>query len=62
MTAAFMGVLSDALPLEKGKLDPMVEEAGMSRVYGGIHFRFDCDAGRDIGRAAAQLALRGSLK
>jgi membrane-associated phospholipid phosphatase len=40
----------------------MVEEAGMSRVYGGIHYRFDIDAGREIGRAAAAAALRGSLK
>lgn len=62
MTGAFMGVLGDALPLEKTRLEAMVEEAGMSRVYGGIHYRFDCDAGRDIGRAAAALALKGSLK
>jgi membrane-associated phospholipid phosphatase len=62
MTAAFMGVLTDALPQEKTKLDAMVDEAGMSRVYGGIHYRFDIDAGREIGRAAAALALKGSLK
>lgn len=62
MTAAFMGVVSAALPLEKTRLDAMVDEAGMSRVYGGIHFRFDVDAGREIGVAAAALALKGSLK
>src|SRR5688572_17010394 len=62
MTAAFMAVVSDARPQEKTALDAMVEEAGMSRVYGGIHFRFDCEAGREIGRAAAALALKGSLK
>jgi membrane-associated phospholipid phosphatase len=62
MTAAFLGVVSEAFPTEKTKLDAMVDEAGMSRIYGGIHFRFDIDAGRDIGRAAAALALKGSLR
>jgi membrane-associated phospholipid phosphatase len=62
MTGAMMGVLADAFPQERARLDAMVEEAGMSRVYGGIHYRFDINAGREIGRAAAALALRGSLK
>jgi membrane-associated phospholipid phosphatase len=62
VTASFMGVLGDALPQEKAKLDAMVDEAGMSRIYGGIHYRFDIDAGRVLGQAAAALALKGSLK
>jgi membrane-associated phospholipid phosphatase len=62
ITGAFFGVVGDAVPTEKTRLDAMVDEAGMSRVYGGIHYRFDIDAGRDIGRAAAALALRGSLR
>ena len=62
ITAAVMGVLASAFPQDRARLDAMVEEAGMSRVYGGIHYRFDIDAGRDIGRAAAALALTGSLE
>jgi hypothetical protein len=31
-------------------------------MYGGIHYRFDIDAGRKIGRRAAALALAGSLE
>jgi membrane-associated phospholipid phosphatase len=62
MTAAFMGVVRAAIPEERARLDAMVDEAGMSRVYGGIHYRFDIDAGRDIGVAAAVLALNGSLR
>ena len=62
MTASFFGVVGDALPTEKTRLDGLVDEAGMSRVYGGIHYRFDIDAGREIGRQAAALALKGSLK
>ncbi len=62
MTGAFMGVLSDAMPADRAKFDAMVDEAGMSRVYGGIHFRFDIDAGRDLGRAVSALALKSNLK
>ncbi|HEY9226432.1 MAG TPA: phosphatase PAP2 family protein [Gemmatimonadaceae bacterium] len=62
MTGAMLGVVADAFPADRARLDAMVQEAGMSRVYGGIHYRFDIDAGRDIGRAAAALALKGTLK
>ena len=62
MTAAFLGVVINAFPDERARLEAMVDEAGMSRVFGGIHYRFDIDAGRDIGRAAAALALTGSLR
>jgi membrane-associated phospholipid phosphatase len=62
MTAAALGVLADAFPAEKARLDGLVQEAGMSRVYGGIHYRFDIDAGAAIGRAVAALALKTPLK
>jgi len=61
LTAAVMAILSDAFPMERPRLDAMVEEAGMSRVYAGIHYRFDIEAGREIGRAVAALALKGGL-
>ena len=62
ITSAIMAVLANAFPSEKSRVDGIVEEAGMSRVYGGIHYRFDIEAGQNIGRAAAALALKGSLK
>ena len=62
ITSAIMTVLADAFPSEKSRVDGYMTEAGMSRVYGGIHYRFDIDAGQDIGRGAAALALKGSLK
>jgi hypothetical protein len=43
-------------------MEGIIDEAGMSRVYGGIHYRFDILAGREIGRGAATLALRGTLR
>ena len=57
-----MAGLADAFPSARGRLDAIVEAAGLSRVYGGIHYRFDIDAGQAIGRAAAELALAGTLK
>jgi membrane-associated phospholipid phosphatase len=50
--------LTDAFPSERAMLDALAQEASMSRVYGGIHYRFDGDAGLALGRAAATLALR----
>ena len=56
-SAAAAGVLAAFFPEHSAELDAMVEEAGMSRVYGGIHYRFDIDAGRVLGSSVAQLAL-----
>jgi membrane-associated phospholipid phosphatase len=62
ITSALMTVLADALPSERSRLDDIVAIAGTSRIYGGIHYRFDVEAGRAIGRAAAALALNGTLR
>jgi hypothetical protein len=35
----------------------MAEEAGLSRVYGGIHYRFDMTAGLELARQITALAL-----
>lgn len=62
ITGALMTVAASAFPSETGRLEAIIAEAGMSRVYGGIHYRFDIEAGQGIGRAAAALALAGSLE
>jgi hypothetical protein len=36
----------------------MADEAGLSRLYGGIHYRFDKTAGEEIARNVAALALQ----
>jgi hypothetical protein len=42
---------SDAFfPAERARLDAMAEEGGISRLYGGIHYRFDVEAGLALGR------------
>jgi len=35
----------------------MVVKAGLSRMYGGIHYRFDCEIGQDLGRKVAAYTL-----
>jgi membrane-associated phospholipid phosphatase len=62
ITSALMTVVADALPSERSKLEGIVEIAGLSRMYGGIHYRFDIEAGQAIGRGAAALALSGTLR
>ena len=50
-------VLGGLFPAEAQRLEQLAYEAGMSRVYGGIHYRFDSDAGLGLARKIAQLAL-----
>jgi membrane-associated phospholipid phosphatase len=51
--AEFLGAV---FPEKATELTAMAEEASLSRVYGGIHYRFDCDAGLEAGRAVGRLA------
>jgi membrane-associated phospholipid phosphatase len=62
ITSALMTVVADALPDERSKLEGIIETAGLSRMYGGIHYRFDIEGGQAIGRGAAALALGGTLR
>lgn len=62
LTSSFMAALGDAFPSERERLDQITTDAGLSRMYGGLHYRFDIDAGRAIGQAAAALARAGSLE
>jgi membrane-associated phospholipid phosphatase len=60
ITSAFMTVLIDAFPSERPSLQEIITNAGLSRMYAGIHYRFDIEAGQAIGRGAAALALAAS--
>lgn len=58
LSSAAAGVLAGFFPAQADELKAKVDEAGVSRIYGGIHFRFEITAGQDIGYAVARLALR----
>jgi membrane-associated phospholipid phosphatase len=62
ITSALMSVLIDAFPSERDRLEGIMEISGLSRMYGGLHYRFDIEGGTTIGRRAAALALAGSLE
>jgi hypothetical protein len=49
-SAAAAETLSHFFPGDAAELWKMAREASFSRVLGGIHYRFDCDAGLDVGQ------------
>jgi hypothetical protein len=57
-TSAFATVLADAFPTERDRLKAMVEEAGLARMYGGLHYRFDCLVGQQLGRDVAEWVMK----
>ena len=56
-SGAWQGILTIAFPRERASLGAIAEEASMSRVVGGLHYRFDGETGLSIGRKAALLAV-----
>ncbi len=42
-------------------LEQVAEEASLPRLYAGIHYRFDMQAGLALGRAAAAKAFASNL-
>jgi membrane-associated phospholipid phosphatase len=56
-SASGASVLSSFFPEKTAQLNAMVLEAGLSRMYGGIHYRFDIDAGQLLGRNVAAFAI-----
>jgi membrane-associated phospholipid phosphatase len=55
-------ILGTIFPSEAGRLAALADEAGLSRLYGGIHYRFDKTAGEEIARNVAALALQLDVK
>ena len=54
-------VLAHYFPERTTALNAQVEEASMSRIYAGIHYRFDMTAARQLGAAVADHALAQGL-
>jgi len=51
-------ILGNTFPSQRDRLAALADEAGLSRLYGGIHYRFDKTVGEEIARQVAALALR----
>lgn len=56
-SAAAAAVLGHINPARKADYEKMAIEAKLSRLYGGIHFRSDCEAGYTTGLKVASYAI-----
>ena len=61
VSGAMSGVLMAEFPDAWRRVAAMAEEASISRLYAGIHYRFDMVAGLALGRAVATKALAADL-
>ena len=50
-------VLAGFFPEERERFEALASEAGVSRMYAGIHYRFDIERGLQIGRSVAEFAM-----
>lgn len=57
ISAAAATILGVVFPSEHATLDARADEAGISRLFGGIHYRFDVDAGLALGRRIGQYVV-----
>jgi membrane-associated phospholipid phosphatase len=56
-SAAAVAVLGYVFPSEVTNLDALAKEASESRIYGGIHFRYDCEIGLTHGKKIGSYAV-----
>ena len=56
-SAAGATVLSYLFPSEADQLNARAKEASESRVYGGIHYRIDCEVGLQVGKKIGDFAI-----
>ena len=56
-SAAAATVLSYIFPSETTALEAQAKEASESRIYGAIHYRFDCETGLVTGKKIGQMAV-----
>lgn len=58
-------VTNDALPGQTrsfGSFSAALEEVKNARVFGGIHFRTDCNAGQSLGNSVGEYVIKHSLR
>jgi membrane-associated phospholipid phosphatase len=51
-------VLKAFFPERRARLDSLVTESGLSRMYGGLHYRFDIEAGQQLGVSVARFTIK----
>lgn len=53
--------LSHVIPSKTQEFEAMANEASMSRLYGAIHYRSDCEAGLLLGKTVGNFAVQRAL-
>lgn len=61
VSGAMTTSLAMVFPSERARLEALAQEASLSRLYAGIHYRFDMDAGLALGAAVANKAAAFDL-
>lgn len=56
-SAAASTFLSHIIPSKSSEFDAMAKEASQSRLYGGIHYRSDCEKGLELGKKVGTYAV-----
>lgn len=62
VSGAAANILGRIFPAYKSHFAALAQEASISRLYAGIHYRFDIDAGLEIARSVAELAADLDVK
>ena len=57
-SAAAATILGHIIPARKPAYDAMATEASLSRMYGGIHYRADCETGLQVGKNIGNYAVQ----
>jgi membrane-associated phospholipid phosphatase len=61
-SSAAATVLGHIFPNEKARMDGLAKEASESRIYGCIHYRFDCEKGLEAGKKVGGYAIERAKK
>lgn len=61
-SAAGAEVLAFYFPIEEISLRDLAKEASLSRLYGGIHYRFDLEAGLELGSQVGAVAVEYAIE
>ena len=62
ISAAEAEVIGTLVPDERQRLGALAEQAAHSRIYAGIHYRFDGEVGLALGRRVARYALDSDVR
>jgi membrane-associated phospholipid phosphatase len=60
-SGAAAAILGHIIPARADQYAAMAVEASMSRLYGGLHYRSDCQIGLNVGKSVGQKAIDRAL-